>query len=172
MFLWLETLKSPRIAGTIEQTIESELCSSISIQLVQLPTTLTFIFDIFKIISIKNTLEYILHNYLLVQYSAISASFFILSVSSGFVICLSNVSKYNISAAETGLINNHEIITLASFLKLIFAITIVDYWMMTILNYTYTQLMCIFPSSVTGRGKKKEQWSLGQSQSPGSVPGF
>ena len=38
VFLWLETLETPRIAGTIEWIIESEQCSSTSIQLVQLPT--------------------------------------------------------------------------------------------------------------------------------------
>ena len=37
MFLWLETLEAPRIDGTIEWIIESEQCSSTSIQLVQLP---------------------------------------------------------------------------------------------------------------------------------------
>jgi len=37
VFLWLETLEAPRIAGTIEWIIESEQCSSTSIQLVQLP---------------------------------------------------------------------------------------------------------------------------------------
>ena len=37
VFLWLETLEAPRIAGTIEWIIESEQCSSPSIQLVQLP---------------------------------------------------------------------------------------------------------------------------------------
>ena len=38
MFLWLETLETQRIAGTVERTIESKQCSSTSIQLVQLPT--------------------------------------------------------------------------------------------------------------------------------------
>ena len=38
VFLWLETLETQRITGTVEQTIESEQCSSTSIQLVQLPT--------------------------------------------------------------------------------------------------------------------------------------
>ena len=38
VFLWLETLETPRIAGTVERTIESDQCSSTSIQLVQLPT--------------------------------------------------------------------------------------------------------------------------------------
>ena len=38
MFLWLETLEAPRIAGIVEWIIESEQCSSTSIQLVQLPT--------------------------------------------------------------------------------------------------------------------------------------
>ena len=37
VFLWLETLEAPRIDGTIEWIIESEQCSSHSIQLVQLP---------------------------------------------------------------------------------------------------------------------------------------
>ena len=37
-FLWLETLETQRITGTVEQTIESEQSSSTSIQLVQLPT--------------------------------------------------------------------------------------------------------------------------------------
>ena len=38
VFLWLETLEAPRIAGIVEWIIESEQCSSTSIQLVQLPT--------------------------------------------------------------------------------------------------------------------------------------
>jgi len=38
VFLWLETLETPRIAGTIEWIIKSKKCSSTSIQLVQLPT--------------------------------------------------------------------------------------------------------------------------------------
>ena len=38
MFLWLKTLETQRITGAVEQTRESERCSSTSIQLVQLPT--------------------------------------------------------------------------------------------------------------------------------------
>ena len=73
-----------------------------------------FIFDIFKIIGIRNSLN-ILHWFRILQ---ISASFLIQSDISGLLQgSLAYLSNFNISAADTELINNHEII-FASFLEL------------------------------------------------------
>ena len=83
-------------------------------------STQTFIFDIFKTIGIRNS-PHIFLIYWMVQNSA-NLCFFLTSVWYFWFVTgkfiSSYVSKFNISAADTESMNNHEIITLASFLEL------------------------------------------------------
>jgi len=97
-------------------------------------STPIFIFDIFKIIGIRNSLN-ILHWFRILQ---ISDSFLILSDISGLLQgSLAYLSNFNISSADTELINNHEII-FESFLELYiyYLSRFVDCWMLMTILYT------------------------------------